>query len=31
VLILLGEPEQMLAERIPLRNGEHKARAYRCR
>jgi hypothetical protein len=31
VLIGLRELEQVLAERIPLRNGEHEARVYRCR
>ena len=29
--ILLREPEQLLAERMPLRNGEHEAGVYRCR
>ena len=31
VLIGLREPEQVLANSIPLRNGEHEARVYRCR
>jgi hypothetical protein len=31
VLIGLREPEQALANSIPLRNGEHEAQVYRCR
>ena len=31
VLIGLREPEQVLANSIPLLNGEHEARVYRCR
>jgi hypothetical protein len=27
----LREPEQVLANSIPLRNGEHEARVYCCR
>jgi hypothetical protein len=30
-VVLLREPEQLLAERMPLRNGEHEAGVYRCR